>query len=479
MENTKLTSRIIAWIKSHKKMLIAGLVVLLLVIFLVSRKSAVTAETYTVTKQDVTLGVVLSGRTKSASQVALGFADTGRIAQVSVKEGDRVRAGQTLASLDLSDLLADLRDAEADVVIAESGLASGSVNLEKITSEQNTLVINAKKVLLSSDLEAVPSGTSISAEAPIITGDYRGEEGVYTIRVYPSGAQSGYSFEVSGLENNLSEELTIEQAVQLGTKGLYIRFPDTAGYGNTTWTVNIPNKRSSSYTANYNAYLSALSARDRVITEAKNDVTASGSQESVSQAKISQAQARVQNIKSRIAKRIITAPFDGVVATVGIERGETATATSTISMISDADYEVSVKVPELDIGKLRVKDTAAISLDAYPGETFPGEVISINPAETIIDGVPVYEAKVAFTKKDDRVRSGMTATVRVISAMQPGVIAIPVRFVEESNGETLVTMQEGETTKKIPIVLGLQSSDGLVEVTSGLAQGDVVIAPQK
>ena len=377
----------------------------------------------------------------------------------------------------VSDLYADLKDAESSVVIAESNASGDNTNLERIISEQDTLVANAKKTLLTEDIEAIAKDASTTAAAPIISGEYIGMEGQYAIRVYASSTKTGSSFEVSGLEKNFVGEVTVEQSVPLGSHGLYIRFPSATGYGNTEWIVDIQNKRGSTYTANNNAYQAALSARDRIVSEAQNDVTATIGIDSVVQAKIQQARAKVQGIQSQIAKRLITAPFDGIVADVAIEKGETSSATSTIKLISDTDYEVVAKVPELDIGKLSVGTRADIALDAYPGETFPGKIISINPAETIVDGVPVYEAKIIFDPLDPRVRSGMTAIATVKTASQPDVIAVPLRFIQTVNGETLAYIKTDVETKKQPVTLGLKGSDGFVEIVSGLALGDVISAP--
>ncbi|MCU0660404.1 MAG: efflux RND transporter periplasmic adaptor subunit [Candidatus Pacebacteria bacterium] len=470
---------VVAWIKS-KKVYVGIVVVVCIVIFmLVGRGEQVVSETYTVKKETVSLQAKLTGRTKSGSQVALGFADNGRVDSVTVTEGDRVRKGALLASLELSDLYADLSEAQASVVIAQSQASGSAASLEKIINEQNTLVANAKKALLSDDLAAVAEDSSTDRTAPTISGNYRGEEGEYIIRIYTSGSKSGYSFEVSGIEENIIDNVTTEQAVPLGTKGLYIQFPEASGYGNTEWIVSIPNKRSSSYTKNYNAYLAAVSTRDRVITEAKNDLLESSSSNSLLAAKIDQAKAQVSAVRARIAKRMIVAPFDGIVASVNVEQGETARAESTITLISDTDYEVVAKVPELDIGKLTVGAEASILLDAYPGETFPGKVLSINPAETIVDGVPVYEAKILFSPLDPKVRSGMTATVIVGAASQSGVIAVPTRFLVSANGETLVSVITENGSEKRPVTLGLKGSEGMVEVISGLSEGDKIELPSK
>jgi hypothetical protein len=137
----------------------------------------------------------------------------------------------------------------------------------------------------------------------------------------------GKSFTVSGLENRSGQSIIIGTAVPIGTRGLYIQFNEIPQIG--TWTLEIPNKRSALYPTYFNAYESAKATRDRVIADAQlaNDA-----------------------LISRINKRKIYAPFNGVVATVSLKPGQTTTSAVasdqyrfTNHPYSENDYEVSLK----------------------------------------------------------------------------------------------------------------------------------------
>jgi multidrug efflux pump subunit AcrA (membrane-fusion protein) len=167
--------------KTSKKVWAFFVVLVVIIIIIISKgnNSSVTT-TATVERRDVVDAVLLSGRTESASAVELGFADTGRINQVFVTEGDVVSKGQLLASIDTSDLYVN--------------------DLEKIIREQESLVTNAYRNLLSSSLQAIPDDITNTALAPIISGVYTGPEGFYKLRIYSSGTDTGKSFELAGLE---------------------------------------------------------------------------------------------------------------------------------------------------------------------------------------------------------------------------------------------------------------------------------------
>jgi HlyD family secretion protein len=430
--------------KSKKRYWVITAIVLLIIIIIAGKShKSEDATIATIEKKDLVEAVVLSGRTQSASAVDLGFAESGRVTQVLVKEGDRVGKGQLLASVDTSDLILS--------------------DIAKITREQGALVANAYRNLLSVGLQAVPDNLSVSAEAPTISGVYNGPEGDYRIRIYASGASSGASFEVSGLENGFIQEITPNTTVPLGSRGLYIQFGNSNGYAGTSWTVSIPNKRASTYSTYLNTYESAKATRDRVLSD---------------------AQASNETLLSRINKRKIYAPFSGVVAKVGIKAGEaagsvgSATAAPTITLISENDYEVILKVPEISVAKLAAGQAVDIRLDAYGKDVvFPGQITSINPAETIVDGVPVYETKVAFTKSDERIRSGMTANATIVTNKKEGVLAVPADMVKTDKGGAYVNvLVSDDKTERRVVTTGLRSSDSYVEIMSGLAEGDRVRA---
>lgn len=460
---------------------VVGVVVVIIILLIAIKKPSSDGDAIAVVeRRDVVQSVVLSGRTQSGSAVDLGFADQGRVSSVAVKEGDTAYRGQVLASLDTSDLAADLRDAQAQLTIARAGVTNNNTSLENITREQDALVENAHRALLSEGLEVIPEDIDSDVEAPTISGTYKGSEGTYTIKFYSSGAASGASFRVSGLET-ASGTVAYGSSVPLGTKGLFISFPAGVRYTTSTWTVEIPNKRSPFYTANYSAYQSALATRERVIADAESDLAVTGTEASIAEAKVQQARAAVEAIQSRIAKRRIIAPFNGVVAHVGLKVGETTTGLSTdsipgITLISEQDYEVLLKAPEIDVAKLTVGQKADITLDAYGADTvFPGTIVSINPAETIVDGVPIYETKVMFVGKDARIRSGMTATATIVSDRKDGVLAVPASFIHVEKEETFVHVMTGddETEKRI-VTAGLRGSDSYVEIIGGLTEGEKV-----
>ena len=103
--------------------------------------------------------------------------------------------------------------------------------------------------------------------------------------------------------------------------------------------------------------------------------------------------------------------------------------------------------------------------------------MTIDPAETILENVPTYKVTLQFDQKDDRVRSGMTANIDILTNERNNVLIIPFRAVIDSDGKKSVRVLEsnGKKYTTVSINLGLKGSDGNIEVVNGLKVGQKVV----
>jgi multidrug efflux pump subunit AcrA (membrane-fusion protein) len=147
-------------------------------------------------------------------------------------------------------------------------------------------------------------------------------------------------------------------------------------------------------------------------------------------------------------------------------------------MLATDQYKVIIKIPEIDVARVSPNTPVSINLDAYgPDVNFLGTLTTINPAETIVDGVPVYEGTVLFTDKDSRIRSGMTATVTIKIGEKNGVLAIPGSYIREDKVARKYFVEVVNAENKIverEIKQGIRGSDGMTEIISGLSAGEIV-----
>lgn len=188
------------------------------------------------------------------------------------------------------------------------------------------------------------------------------------------------------------------------------------------------------------------------------------------------AEATAQSYAAQLSQTVLRAPFAGVVTRRDARAGELVTAgTPVLTIISDAEFEIEAFVPEADIAKLAIGDTASTTLDAY-GEAvvLTARLTAIDPAETVVEGVSTYRVVAQFVGRDERVKSGMTANLDIETNRRAGVLAIPFRALT-GNGRRTVHVSRGETVETMTVETGLRGSDGRIEILSGLQEGDQVV----
>lgn len=476
-----MMQNIVGFLKKYKKRFIIGGSIVLIIILLIAfgKRGDTGFVTATASVQTVTEQVEVAGTVESNDLANLGFEVSGRVASVPVKVGDIVNQGDVLVRLDTSTLNADLLDAQAAVSIARANLDNDEVTVVDVTQQQDVLVESARRKLLSSDLEAVPQSNAVSLDAPIISGTYRGGEGEYKIRILRSEVNaSNYFVRIFGLEEG-EYELKTNKSTPLGNLGLYIELPgELSDYRETIWTLAIPNTRSASYLTNLNAYEQAVENRTVAIRSAESSLSQGNRMTSVAEANLQKAQAQVDRIRSEINKRTIRAPFAGTVSAMRVSPGEIASGGSgVVTVVSNNKFEIVLDVPEIDVSKLEIDNPVTIQLDAFgQRETWEGVIIAISQAENTVDGVPVYETRVAFAGEDERIRSGMSATVSVITETRKDVVAIPLEFIQRDENGTFVyiIIDDDETTERRDIAVGLRGSNGIVEIIDGLVDGDII-----
>lgn len=423
----------------------------------------------------------MTGSVVPVSSAALGFEQGGRLASVSVREGDHVAAGQLLAALDSSSLYAELKNARAALQIRRAESGNTVANLDAVEAAQDTLVENAWRTLLSEGLELVSRSVNETLDAPEISGRYEGPEGSYKLRVYraPGGETA---FRVFGTQDiGETKVRAADRPYPIGATGLFVSFPEShEDYRDTDWSLEIPNRSSAEYPGNLAAYEAAVRERDRVVQAARENLSQSSAETSIAAARVAQAEAEVARIEAEISSRVIRAPFAGLVKTVDAEVGEIASANAAVvTLISDGAFDVEAKLPEVDSARVRAGMVAKVTVDALGDENvFSGRVTQVDRAESLDGTVPVYKMTVYLDEPPAELRSGMTANIVVEVASAEEALAVPLSAVELAADGDFVTVARGQKkTERVPVSLGLRGDDGYVAVSGGIAEGDLVVLP--
>jgi len=145
----------------------------------------------------------------------------------------------------------------------------------------------------------------------------------------------------------------------------------------------------------------------------------------VAQREATLAQARIDLERTRI-----TSPVNGIVIKRAIESGQTVAASlqaPELFVIAKnlRDMQVDASIDESDVGRLRVGQKATFTVDAFPGQTFEGDIRQVRKAATNVANVVTYIAVVGFSNDAGRLLPGMTANVRVVTDVRDNVLKVP------------------------------------------------------
>lgn len=448
--------------------------------------------------------VSVSGKVVAAKEVALGFAQSGRITGVYVSVGEYAAAGKTLAVVENGDLRAALLQRQAalenqqaklaslkagtrpeEVAVAQSSVArdtQGLINdIQDAYRAAEAAVHNTLDQFISnprtnpslsfsvtdSNLKTSVESKRLAAETALNT--WNSDAFALTTSSDLSAAAGRAQSNLSAIASLLSEAgAAINRAIP-STQTPQATLDDYSSAVATARTnVNI----SISNVASAKAALDA-SNKNLALKQAGTALEDVAAQE----AQVKAAQADVAAARAQLQKTVITAPFSGTITTVDAKVGRIVSPnTPEISMISAGAFHIESYVPEVNISLIRIGNQAAVTLDAYGEDTlFDAQVISIDPASTVRDGVSTYRIVLQFSKADSRVKSGMTANVSITTNTKPSVLSVPQGLVVRRDGKTFVRVVVDKEVQEREVTPGEVSSVGEVEILSGLRDGDTIL----
>lgn len=177
----------------------------------------------------------------------------------------------------------------------------------------------------------------------------------------------------------------------------------------------------------------------------------------------------------------ITAPASGVIIKRGVEEGETVVGgtsafgggTELFTIADLSALRVKAAINEVDIGKVKVGDSVALTVDAFPGDTVGGVVRLVPPAARQQERVRVFDVEIRASGNGGILRPGMTANVRITGPSKRAVTRVPVEAVLIEDGKPVVYRIGATGAVRTPVTLGLGDLSH-VEILAGVAPGDSI-----
>ncbi|MBI4837046.1 MAG: efflux RND transporter periplasmic adaptor subunit [Candidatus Portnoybacteria bacterium] len=502
---------------------------------------------------DVVQVVSVTGQIKPAESIELAFDRSAKISQISVAVGDKVKTAQIIATLDNSEIKAQLTQAqaalqsqqakleemkkgtrpeeiaviEASVTNAQRSLVDAQVNLKNVedkaeadirsaydgaltTAAQSvTVAINSLFVLtdiqftrfLGYDQDgtklASAKGNAVLSLLGAANYDRATKDAINALnggtKASIATAQANTSFEntdkalidmVDSLKKTKTALDTVPVSTSLTSTELTNLNIEKSNINTEIITIAAKQQLIAVQKTTNN---SAIATAEASITTAKNILASAEANlalkkagytpEQIEQqeALVKQAQASLMQTEANYDKTILRAPIDGTIKAVEKKRGETAQANATIiSMIDSGNFQIEANVSETEIAKIKIGDEVEITFDALgPNEKFIGAIAQIDPAETVVSGVIYYKITITF-HENERIKSGMTANLDILTAKEKNTLYLPYYVVKEKNGEKYVQIMDNDEIKEKIIKTGLEEKT-TIEITGGLLEGEQVV----
>lgn len=209
---------------------------------------------------------------------------------------------------------------------------------------------------------------------------------------------------------------------------------------------------------------------------------------------VASAKEEVQRAQTNLGYATITSPIDGVVLSKSVEEGQTVAASfSTPELFTIAqdltNMQVVADVDEADIGDVKEGERVTFTVDAYPDDTFEGEVKQVRQEATTTNNVVTYEVVISAPNADLKLKPGLTANVTIYTAERKGVLSVPskalrftpqketvgkMKIVDVANAKNKVWTIEGNSIVAHKVNIGM--TDGTnTQIVGGISKGTKVI----
>ena len=440
-----------------------------------------------------------SGAITASQQVNLAPRISGQLASIVVDVGTAVKAGDTLATLDLGILPAQLLQAQATLQSAQARLSLMLDGPRSFDVAAAAAALNAAQARLNQIQN--PLRSDLSAQTAVVqaaqTALANGKVAVDNTKNSLGSAISLYCNIYNAAIVTCSTPMPIPQKDMDDLQQLL--------RSNSIWAFTSAGSAAVAMTtanANYNTAVNNVanlaqtlaSAQDKyelLLSPSASDVAAQQSLVATAQANldnknlpytdadtagqravVAAAQASVAAAKTSVDQTSIKAPFEGLVAQKLLDVGATVSAQTPVFVMVAKAVEIHVTVDEARIGLMRPSMVADITVPAFPTRTFKGKVATISPLGDA--RAHTFDVKVLAEDPDRLLQPGMFAQVNIVVATKANAIIVPTAAIVQQGTSSrvfvIVSGKASQKTVKVGIADALNS-----EITEGVAAGDQVV----
>lgn len=195
------------------------------------------------------------------------------------------------------------------------------------------------------------------------------------------------------------------------------------------------------------------------------------------EARVLEAEVLLELTQEELRKTKFITPCDGIITEINGEVGENINTTNIFITVISSEIQIEANVPEIEVVKVKAGNSVEITLDAFGNKIFSGKIVSLEPAETVIQGIVYYQIKVVFDEDsiDANIRPSMTADLNILTAQKDDVLVLLKGAVKQKDSKEYVQILEDDKLIDLEIETGLEGVEN-VEIIKGLKDGDKVVS---
>jgi len=209
-----------------------------------------------------------------------------------------------------------------------------------------------------------------------------------------------------------------------------------------------------------------------------------------SELSLQQRRNAVADARANLANYTIRAPFDGVLAKVSVQKGDSVSAGTAAATMITNQQTVEISLNEVDLSKVKVGQKVNLTFDAVADLNITGAVADIDAIGTVSQGVVTYNVKISLDTQDERVKPGMSVSASIITDIKQDVLMVQSSAIKGSGEDQYVEMPNTavdasqlnqnsgimlDGVKRQVVTIGI-SNDTQTEIVSGLNENDQYIS---
>jgi multidrug efflux pump subunit AcrA (membrane-fusion protein) len=385
------------------------------------------------------------GRVSPIQQEQLYFKNDGRVAKVNVKEKDTVNKGDVLAELEISDLQNQLAQAQITLETAQSKLKTSTTNVaDQRAQAESTLRIAQIKLAQARVKDPAPS-------VAVAAGN-RDKAGVAV-----EAAQAAYDRKGGALNIGASAEAAALQRATIDYDIAKAQY-ELALQGQKSWEYD-------------------LQLLQEAVTQAESGLNKiSATVDPALSQDVAKAQLAVDRLKAQADNSRIVSPIAGEIASLDIAAGRTTTAYKVVVVVSGpGEDEVTADLVSNQVQNLSVGQACTMTVTAYPGKVFDCSIRRIpsafqSQATTDAD----RQTHIAIINAGVPLERGAIARVTVVLQQRDNALWVPPDALRTYQGKDYVLIQDGDAQRRVPVKVGIKTSDR-IEIVEGLTAGQIAV----